>query len=93
MVTGSKPKQFVDNLNNVSLEANRHFMNKNKEYLKAKIDELETNSKTKNIRNFYVVVIDSKKGYHPRSNIVKDEKDGLVTDSHSILARWWNHFS
>jgi len=29
-------------------------MNKNKEYLKAKIDELETNSKTKNIRDFYM---------------------------------------
>jgi hypothetical protein len=93
MVTGSKPKQFIDNLNNVSHKASGHFMNKNKEYLKAKIDELETNSKTKNIRNIYMGIIDSKKGYHPRTNIVKDEKDGLVTGSHSILARRKNHFS
>jgi hypothetical protein len=93
MITGSKPKQFIDNLNNVSREAGRHFMNKNKEYLKVKIDELKTNSKTKNLRDFYMGIIDSKKGYHPRTNIVKDEKDGLVTDSHSILARWRNHFS
>jgi hypothetical protein len=34
-----------------------------------------------------------KKGYQPRINIVKDEKGDLVTDSHSILARWTNHFS
>jgi len=34
---------------------------------------------------------DSKYGYHPRPNIVKNEKSGLVTDSHSILARWRNH--
>ena len=40
----------VDNLNNVRCEASRHFRNKNNEYLKANIDELETNSKTKNIR-------------------------------------------
>jgi hypothetical protein len=34
-----------------------------------------------------------KKGYHLRQNIPKDEKSDLVTDSHSILARWSNHFS
>jgi len=32
----------VDNLNNVRYEASRHFRNKNTEYLKAQIDELET---------------------------------------------------
>jgi len=36
---------IVDNLNNVRQEASRHFRNKKKEYLKAKIDELEINSK------------------------------------------------
>ena len=43
----------VDNLNNVRREANRHFRNKKKAYLKAKIEELETNSKIKNIRDLY----------------------------------------
>jgi len=32
------------------------------------------------------------KGYQPRANIVRDEKGDLVTDSHSILGRWRNHF-
>ena len=68
-------------------------MNKKKEYLKAKINELETNSKTKNIRDFYVGIIDFKNGYQPKTNIVNDENVGLVTDSQSILARWKNHFS
>jgi hypothetical protein len=31
--------------------------------------------------------------YQPRPNIVKDDKRGLVTDCHSILARWRNHVS
>ena len=35
----------VDTLNNVRCKANRYFKNIKKEYLKAKIDELETNSK------------------------------------------------
>jgi hypothetical protein len=39
----------VDNLNNVRCEASRHFRNKEREYLKAKI-KLETNSKIRNIR-------------------------------------------
>jgi hypothetical protein len=37
----------VDNLNNLRCEASRHFRNKRKEYMKAKIDELKTNSKIK----------------------------------------------
>ena len=35
----------VDNLNSVRREVSRHFKNKKKAYLKAKIEELETNSK------------------------------------------------
>jgi len=33
--------------------ASTHFRNKKKEYLKAKIEELETNSEIKNIRDLY----------------------------------------
>ena len=47
---------------------------------------LETNSKTKNIRDLYRGIYDFKKGYQPRTNTVKDEKGYLVTDCHSILA-------
>jgi len=83
----------VDNLNNVRREASTHFRNKKTEYLKAKIDELETNSKIKNITDFYWGINDFKKGYQPRTNIVRDIKGALVTNSHSILARWRNHFS
>jgi hypothetical protein len=47
--TGSKPKQ-LDNLNNVRRDASRHFRNKKKAYLKAKIEEIETNGKIKKFR-------------------------------------------
>src|SRR5215475_7203663 len=83
----------VDNLNNVKREASSHLRNKKKEYLKAKIKELETNSKIKNIRDLYRGINDFKKGYQPRTNIIKDQKGDLVSDSHSILARWRNYFS
>jgi hypothetical protein len=43
----------VDNLSNVRREASRHFRNKNKEYQKVKIVELETNSKIKTMRDLY----------------------------------------
>jgi hypothetical protein len=61
--------------------------------LKAKIVELETNSKIKNIRDLYRGINDLKKGYQPRTSVVKDEKGNSVADSHSILARWRKHFS
>jgi len=64
-----------------------------KAYLKAKIEELETNSKIKNIMDLYRGIIEFKKGYQPRTNIVKDDKGDLVSDSHIILARWRNYFS
>jgi len=83
----------VDNLNNVRREVRRHFRNKKKACLRAKIEELETNSKIQNIRDLYKGIRYSKKGYQPRFNIVKDEKGDLVADSHSIVARWRNYFS
>jgi len=72
----------VDNLNNVKREASSHLRNKKKEYLKAKIEELETNSKIKNIRDLYRGINDFKKGYQLRTDRVKDEKGDLVTNSH-----------
>jgi chemotaxis methyl-accepting protein methylase len=42
-----------DKLNNVRREANRHFKNKKREYLKDRINELATNRKNKNIRDLY----------------------------------------
>ena len=48
-----RSQRNVDNLNNVIRDASRHFRNKKKAYLKAKIEDLETNSKIKNIRSLY----------------------------------------
>ena len=81
----------VDNFNNVRRDASRHFKEK-RAYLKAKIEELETNSEIKDIRDLYRGINDFKKGYQPRTNIVNDDKGDLVADSHSILARWRNYF-
>ena len=62
-------------------------------YMKAKIEELETNSKIKNIMDLYKGNNDIKKGYQPRTNVLKDEKGDLVAESDSIVARWRNYFS
>ena len=43
---------------NVRRDASKHFRNKKKAYLKAKIEELETNSKIINIRDLYRGVSD-----------------------------------
>ena len=43
----------IDILNNVRREVSRHFRNKKKAYLRAKIEELETKSETQNIRDLY----------------------------------------
>ena len=77
----------VDNLNNIRRDASRHFRNKKKAYMKVKIAKVETNSKIKNVRNLYRGINDLKKGYQPRTTIVKDEIGDFMADSHSILWR------
>jgi hypothetical protein len=67
--------------------ASRHFRDKNKEYLNAKIEELGTDTKIKNIRGTCRGISDFKKDYQPRTNIVKGEKVDLVADCHRNLAR------
>jgi hypothetical protein len=42
-----------DNLSDVKREASRHFGKKKREYPKDEINELEENSKNKNIRDLY----------------------------------------
>ena len=83
----------VGNTNNIRCEASRNFRNKKKKYLKVNIEELETNSKIKNIWDLHRGINAFKKGYQPRTNIVKDEKGDLVANSNNVLARWRNHFS
>jgi len=74
----------ADNLNNVRHEASRHFRNKKKEYLRAKIEQIETNSKIKNITNMYRGINNFKNIYQARTNTVKDEKGDLVALSQNF---------
>jgi hypothetical protein len=41
----------------------------------------------------YRSISEFKKANQPGTSTVKDEKSDLVAVSHSILARWRNHFS
>jgi hypothetical protein len=82
-----------DNVNDIKCEASRHFRNKKGEYLKHKINECATNNKNKNIRDLYRGINDFKRGYQPRSKVVKDRNGDLLADSHSIVIRWKNYVS
>jgi hypothetical protein len=61
--------------------------------LKDKINEVALNSKNKNIKDLYRGIYEFKKGYQPRSNLLKDYNGDLLADSHGILNRWKNYFS
>jgi hypothetical protein len=79
-------------MDNVRLDASRTFRTKKRKHLKNKLNELETNSKNKNIRDLYRGINEFRKGYQPKTNMVKDENGDLLADSHSILNRWKNYF-
>jgi hypothetical protein len=86
MVAESR-SEYGDNPNNVRHEASRTFRNWKREYLKEKINELETNSRNRNIRNLYRGINEFKKGYQLRTNLVKEENGDLLADSHNIVNR------
>jgi hypothetical protein len=81
-----------DNLSSVRREASRHFRNKKREYFKGKINELESNSKNRNIRDLYGGINELKKGYQPRTKLIKDKKGDSHADPHKIVNRWMNYF-
>jgi hypothetical protein len=58
---------------------------KKREYLKGKINELARNSKNRNMGDLYRGINEFKRGYQPRSNLVKGENGDLLADSHNIL--------
>jgi hypothetical protein len=82
-----------DNLQNLRRETSRTFRNKKLEYLKGKINELETNNKNKNIRDLYRGINEFRKGYLPRINIIKDENGNLLADPQKVLNMWKNFFN
>jgi hypothetical protein len=61
--------------------------NKEREYLKGKINMLETNNKNRSIRDLYRGIKGFKKGYQPRINIIKDENGNLLADTQNVLNR------
>ncbi|KAJ4426281.1 hypothetical protein ANN_27093 [Periplaneta americana] len=81
-----------DNYFNKSREANRRLRNKKRDYLKEKLNDVETNNKNKNIRDLYKGIKEFKNGYQAKVNVIKDENGDLFADAHSILKRWKNYF-
>jgi hypothetical protein len=79
-----------DNLRNVRKEASRRFRNKEREYLKDKINELEFNSKNKNIRHLYRGITGFRKRYQPKTNPVKDNRGDLLIIPQNVLTMWKN---
>jgi hypothetical protein len=81
-----------DNLCNVGQETNRHFRKKKKEYLKDRINKLQSNSNNKNITDPHRSTNEFKKSYKLRTNLVKDKRNDLFMKSLNILNRWKNYF-
>jgi len=60
--TQDSSQSNVDNLNNVRREVSRHFRNKAKACMRAKIEGLETNTKIKNIRTCIGALVTLRRG-------------------------------
>jgi hypothetical protein len=82
-----------DNLQKLRRETSRTIRNKESEYLKCKIKELEIKNKNKYIRDLYKGIHEFETGYQPRINIIKGENGNLLADPQSVLSRWKYFFN
>jgi hypothetical protein len=82
-----------DILQNIRRETSRIFRKMKWEYMKGKINELETNNKNKDIRDLYRGINEFKKGNQPSMNIIKHENGNVIEDPQNFLNRWKNFFS
>jgi len=67
-----------------------HFRKKT-EYLKIKINEAETKSKTRRTGVFQRSINEVQKVYQPTANLLKNENFNLLVLSHSTLIGWKKH--
>ena len=81
-----------NNYHSVRQETTRRLRNKKKAYLKNRINELEENSKDKNIRDLYKGIREFKRGYQPQMNVMKDKNGDCIADSQGILNSWKDYF-
>jgi hypothetical protein len=72
-------------MQNLRCDTSRIFGKEKREYLKGKINELETNNKNKTIRDLYRGMNEFKKGFQPRIIIMEDENGNLLVDPQGVL--------
>jgi hypothetical protein len=75
------------NLNDIRREASRNIRRKIRECLRNKINETETQSKNKKIEDLYRGINEFKKGYQPRTKLVKRDRYDLLKDPNKTLNR------
>jgi len=65
---------------------------KKRKYLTQKIQEIEENGKTNNIRDLYKGVNSLRKGYQPRLGMTRNERGDLQADPTKIADVWKSYF-
>ena len=71
----------------------RMFRKKKRDYMKAKVNKPQENSKNKNIREMCKGINEFKKGYQPRAYVIKKHDGTTVADTTTILSRSKQFFS
>jgi len=83
--------KLIDYLSTVRCEL-VDIQEQKRNYLKGQLMNLKTDRKNTNVRDLYRGISEFKKGYQPRTNVVKDKQicAGRLSQN---LERWRNHFS
>ena len=77
----------VEDFSSVRCYSCRTLKKKKGDYMKAKVNWLEENSKNKIILEIYNGINEFKKGYQPRAYVIKKQDGTILADTSSVLSR------
>jgi hypothetical protein len=80
--------QTVDEFSNVRRDTCRTFGGKTRDYVKAKVNKLEENSKYRDIREMYKGINEFRKGYQPGAYVINKHDGTIVPDKTSKHIKW-----
>ncbi|KAI5737941.1 hypothetical protein M8J77_000982 [Diaphorina citri] len=65
---------------------------KKREHINKKLEQIEKEDSMKNVRSFYQLVNQQRRGTQPKSTMIKDKNGTILTGNESIRERWAEYF-
>ena len=92
MRLGATRRSQVAAYKQYKIQVYRLLRRKKREHLNEQIESLEAHNRNGNVRDFYKIIKNQRKGFQPRSLKINDTNGQLLSDTTRIANRWKEYF-